>query len=231
MQPAPRPPSDLPPLRAGERLSQAEFHRRYEGYPEDVKFELIGGVVHMASPLFRPHGKHHHLLSGVFFFYEEATPGIEGMDNTTTILGKHSELQPDLLLRVLSEYGGQSRVDEHERIVGAPELVAEVAHSREDIDLGSKRADYERAGVGEYLVVCLGAQELRWLDFHRGTEIRPRQGIYRSRVFPGLWIDGRALLERNLTRLRQVAEEGVASPAHARFVERLARARRRASRD
>jgi hypothetical protein len=34
--------SELPPLHNGDRLTQPEFHRRYEGYPEDVKFELKG---------------------------------------------------------------------------------------------------------------------------------------------------------------------------------------------
>ncbi len=30
---------ELPPLRNGDRLTQPEFHGRYEAYPEDVKFE------------------------------------------------------------------------------------------------------------------------------------------------------------------------------------------------
>ena len=38
-------------LENGDQMTQAEFHRRYKAYPEDVKFELIGGVVHMASPM------------------------------------------------------------------------------------------------------------------------------------------------------------------------------------
>src|SRR5262249_5049943 len=47
----PRTPTEqTPPLEDGQRLTQPEFHRRYQAYPEDVKFELIGGVVHMASP-------------------------------------------------------------------------------------------------------------------------------------------------------------------------------------
>jgi Uma2 family endonuclease len=217
-------------LRAGEHLSQVEFHRRYEAYPEDVKFELIDGVVYMASPLHRPHGKYHHLLGGVLFLYEKATPGVEGLDNTTTILSQQDELQPDLSLRILTEHGGQSRVDEQERIVDAPELVAEVASSSEDVDLGSKRRDYERTGVCEYLVLCLGTQELRWFDFHRGREIRSRGGIYRSRVFPGMWLDGPALLGQNLIRLDEVIQQGIASSAHARFLARLARAHRRLSR-
>ncbi len=47
----------LPILENGDHMSQAEFHRRYEAYPEDTKFELIGGVVYMASPQRIDHGE------------------------------------------------------------------------------------------------------------------------------------------------------------------------------
>src|SRR5713101_3731086 len=97
----------LPPLENGDHLTQAEFHRRYEAYPEDVKFELIGGIVYMASPK-RPHGTSHFKLSLVFAIYEAGTPGVEGADNMTAILGEESEPQPDLMLRLLKECGGQS---------------------------------------------------------------------------------------------------------------------------
>jgi hypothetical protein len=43
------------PLVNGDRMTQPEFHRRYELYPEDEKWELVGGIVYMASPLALPH--------------------------------------------------------------------------------------------------------------------------------------------------------------------------------
>src|SRR6516165_3930868 len=101
--------SELALLHNGDHLTQPEFHRRYETYPEDVKFELIGGIVYMASPLFCDHGTYHPELSLVLTFYKAATPGVEVADNMTTILGEESEPQPDLMLRLLTEYGGQSR--------------------------------------------------------------------------------------------------------------------------
>src|SRR5438046_1254616 len=93
--------STPPTLRPGDCLTQEEFHRRYEQYLGDVKFELIGGVVYMASPQKRRHGGHHPKLSAALVLYESRTPGVELLDNTTTILGKSSEPQPDLALRVL----------------------------------------------------------------------------------------------------------------------------------
>jgi Uma2 family endonuclease len=216
-------------LRQGQRLTQKEFHRRYTAYPEDVKAELIGGVVHMPSPLGKLHGDSHGIVVGLGWTYSVATPGVRVSDNATTILGEESEPQPDVSLRILAEYGGQERPSER-FIEGAPEWIAEVADSSEDIDLGAKRIDYEQAGVREYLVVYLAEQVIHWFDSRAGGELRPtRQGIYRSGIFPGLWIDGPALLAGNGTRLLEVVQQGIASRAHGAFVNRLARAHQRLS--
>ena len=80
---------------------QAEFHRRYEAYPEDVKFELIGGIVYMASPLRWPHARYTNKLGMAFGLYEASTPGVEAGDDATAIRGDESEPQPDLALRIL----------------------------------------------------------------------------------------------------------------------------------
>jgi Uma2 family endonuclease len=210
------------PLVNGERMNQPEFHRRYRTRPERERWELIGGVVYMASPLGQAHGSYHPELTGPLWLYKNATPGVELLDNVTAILGEESETQPDLELRILPAYGGQSRDTEDQYVGGAPELVVEIAHSTRAIALGAKRDDYEGAGVVEYLVLSVEEQQLHWFDFRTDKLIRPtRQGVYRSRVFPGLWIDGRALVARDSKRLIEVIHEGLASPEHARFVKRL----------
>lgn len=217
----------LPPLKHGDRMKQSEFHQRYEAYPEDIKFELIGGVVYMASPLRRAHGRYHPVLSGVLWLYQNATPGVEVLDNTTTILGEESEPQPDLELRILSEFGGQSRETADDYVEGPPELMVEVSHSTKTFDMRQKREDYRRAKVLEYLVLCVEEQELYWWHFPSGRTIKPnRQGIFRSRVFPGLWIDGQALLGCDTKRLIVVLDPGLASRAHAAFAKRLEAKRR-----
>jgi Uma2 family endonuclease len=222
-----RPPAErrtrpVPFLVNGQRMKQPEFHRRYEACPPHEKWELIGGIVYMTSPLRYPHGAYDFSLGGAFVLYAAATPGVEGAHNATSILGEESEPQPDLSLRISAEYGGRSRVNEAEYLEGPPELIAEIAYSSIDIDMHRKREDYERAGVAEYLVVCIEEQQLHWFDFRTGQPIRPtRQGAYRSRVFPGLWIDGPALLARDSKRLIEVIQRGLASPEHARFVKRL----------
>jgi Uma2 family endonuclease len=214
-------------LHNGDRMKQPEFHRRYEAYPEDVKFELVGGIVYMASPLRRPHGVYHVTLSGVFALYEAATPGVEAADNATVILGEESEPQPDLNLRVLPECGGQTRVNDEEYLEGAPELLAEIAHSSRALDLNQKRQDYEQAGVLEYLVLSLEERALHWFDFTTGRPIRAdRDGVARSRVFPGLWIHVASLLDRDGPPLHATLQQGLAGRAHAAFVKRLDKARR-----
>ena len=218
----------IPLLVNGDRMGQAEFHRRYKTYPRHVKFELIGGTVYMASPVRMTHGRYDEELAYLFKTYSNATPGVESAGNTTTILGEESEPQPDRFLRILSEYGGHSTVDAEDYLTGPPELLAEVASSSRAIDLHQKRDDYERAGVLEYLVVCVEEPELHWFHFASGGLITPnRQGVCCSQVFPGLWIHQQALLQRDSSRLEAVLRQGLASRVHAAFVKRLEKARKR----
>jgi Uma2 family endonuclease len=211
-------------------MKQPEFHRRYLQYPEDVKFELIGGVVYMASPLSIPHSEHDDEVGFVLSLYRRATPGTQALHNATAILGEESEPQPDLGLRILPEYGGQSRTNEEELVEGAPELLVEIAFSRRSIDMHAKRADYQQAGVVEYIVVCREESELHWFHFPSSRQIAPdSEGIAKSKVFPGLWLAVPALLALESGRVREVAEQGLASKAHATFVRRLEAARRRRS--
>lgn len=212
-----RPP---PILENGDRLSQPEFHRRYEQMAEDVKAELIGGVVYMASPLRAPHGGGSRLIASVLGTYQAATPGVDGEDNATTILGEQSEPQPDHLLRLSPERGGRSRVNKEQYLVGPPELVIEIAHSTAAIDLHAKKEDYRDAGVMEYVVVCLEEErKVRAFDLPKGQPWPiPEDGIWRSRVFPGLWIDTKALLANDAARLLRTARKGLASAEQKAFV-------------
>jgi Uma2 family endonuclease len=210
-------------LHNGDRLTQVEFHRRYLAMPAGTKAELIGGIVHMPWPARMPHRRSHGLLAGVLFNYEDATPGVEMADEGTIILGETSEPEPDLQLRLLPEYGGRSRVNEAGYLVGPPELLIEVAHSSESIDLHAKRADYAKAGVVEYLVLLIREGGFRAFDLAANRELETgAEGIYRSKVFPGLWIDPAAAVKSDRRRLISVLRKGLRSPEHRSFVKRLA---------
>ena len=220
-------------VRAGDQDAATEFMRRYELTPPGFTAELIGGVVHVPSRLSRPHGRGSFVLTTWLGVYQARTPGVEGLENATTVMDELGVPQPDVQLRILPECGGQTR-DEGQYVAGAPELVVEVAQSSRPIDLGAKRADYERAGVKEYVVVTLDPAEVHW-HVRRGKElvrVRPgRDGLYRSKVFPGLWLDPSALLNQEIASVFATLDRGLATPEHQAFVARLANAAARARRD
>jgi len=214
----------VPPLEAGDHLDQQTFHERYEAMPPDLKAELIGGVVYMPSLAKAPHARNSGKIAQWLGFYEVSTPGVEVLDNATAILGEDSEPQPDSALRILETHGGQSEIDDDEYLIGAPELVVEVASSSASYDLHSKLRDYERYGVKEYVVVVVRQKAVRWF-VHDGQKFIERaadtDGLFRSTIFGGLWLDPTALFARDLKRLRDVVESGLASPEHADTVKRL----------
>jgi Uma2 family endonuclease len=221
-------PESQPPLEAGDRLDQPTFHARYEAMPEGTRAELIEGIVYISSPLKRPHGRVHTIVIGWLLAYERATPGIEVLDNATNILGPQSEPQPDVSVRILPEYGGQTH-EENEYIVGAPELLVEIASGTESIDLHAKRRDYEQAGVREYVVLILRQARVLWLRLRDGrfTELTPAaDGTLRSEVFPGLWLDPLALFRHDLPIVLEVLRQGLETPEHAELVRRLGTARK-----
>jgi Uma2 family endonuclease len=225
-QPSPgagAPEPAVPPLEAGDRLDQATFHQRYEAMPEGTRAELIGGTVHMPSPTKRRHSFHHGLVYLWLSRYRKATPGTEAHLTASSLLGPESEPQPDACLLISQPHGGQSSVRD-DYIVGAPELIVEIASSTESIDLHAKKADYEKGGVREYVVAALRHGRVFWFGLRDDVfaEMPPDpDGHLRSQVFPGLWLDPAALLAGDEDRLMAALEAGLATPEHAAFVTRL----------
>jgi Uma2 family endonuclease len=212
----------------GQRLDQPTFHAFYEAMPAGTRAELIDGVVLMPSPVGRDHGLAHVSVIVWLDYYAEKTQGVEAMDNAAAILGWKSEPQPDALLRVSPEAGGRTS-DEGGYVHGAPELVVEVARTTRYVDLGPKLADYERAGVIEYVVVAIEPDEIFWFRQEQGALVQQpidADGLYRSKEFTGLWLDPQALLSGDRARQRAAVDLGCATPEHAEFVERLASARK-----
>jgi Uma2 family endonuclease len=137
-----------------------------------------------------------------------------------------------LNLRVPGTLGGNNWIDAAGYIVGAPELLVEISRSSRSFGLNQKKTDYERAGVAEYVVIEIDPNRIHWF-VRRGDhfeEMPPRpDGIYRSEVFPGLWLDPAAFFAADLQRLNEVLEQGVRTPEHEAFVAKLAAARSSAS--
>lgn len=215
--------SHLPPLEAGDHLDQATFHARYEAMPEDFRAELIEGMVFVPSPLRSEHGVYHALIMGWLTNYWIATPGTEARDNATAILGDFSEPQPDAALIIDPACGGQTGLSDG-YATGPPELIVEVASSSEAIDLHAKRRDYEQAGVLEYVVVALRQRAVRWFVLQAGTYRdvgADEHGMFKSTVFPGLWLHAPALLQLNGQQVMDTLRQGLGTPEHAAFMRQL----------
>src|SRR5262245_28517129 len=223
----PEPPREraLQPLENGEHLSAREFLRRYEAMPELKKAELIRGIVYMGSPVrAREHGKPDALIQTWLGVYTNHTPGVDHAINSTTCLSNDDVPQPDGILQILPEYGGQSRIDEDGYILGAPELVVEVAASSTAIDAYEKRESYATYGAREYLLWRTLDQDVNWWWLDQGA-YQPlpvdNNGIIRSRVFPGLWLDRAALLQKDRARLIECLQRGLQSAEHQAFIAEL----------
>lgn len=213
----------LPSLENGDRLNRHEFERRYKAMPHLKKAELIEGVVYMAAALrFRSHGQPHGNLIIWLGNYKVATPGVELGIEPTVRLDLDNSPQPDAVLLITEQYGGQAWLSDDDYVEGAPELVAEIAASSAAIDLGDKKRAYRRNGIKEYIVWQVFEQKIDWFHLEDGEYVPlpvDQHGVIRSRVFPGLWLAVEELLTGNMLQVLAVLQAGLASLEQAAFVE------------
>jgi Uma2 family endonuclease len=214
------------PLKRGDRLTREEFLRIWDAHPEIKNAELIGGIVYMASPVSAEHGDMDGVAGGWAFTYTVRTPGTVIGHNATSLLLEDAP-QADINVRILPECGGRSR-REGLYLGGTPELFVEICGSSASYDLHEKLDLYQSAGIPEYLAILMYEREIRWHQLVNGTYQRlppDADGIWRSRILPGLWLDGTALLADDAVRLLAKLDEGLRSPEHQAFVDKLAQAR------
>jgi Uma2 family endonuclease len=215
----------VPLLENGDRLTRDEFERRYLAMPQVKKAELVEGVVHMPSPVrILRHGQPHGFIVTWVGVYLASTPGTIMGDNSTARLDLDNEPQPDVLLMIDPANGGQARISADDYIEDAPELVCEIAGSSESIDLHTKLNVYRRNGVREYLVWVTGSREVFWyvLAGSQYERLAPgADGLLRSTLFPGLWLDAGALTAGNLLRTLEVVRMGTESKEHKDFVLKI----------
>lgn len=215
----------IPPLENGDRLNRYEFERRYNSRPNHKKAELIEGIVYMAAALrFKSHGQPHGWIIGWLVAYEAMTPGVAVGIEPTVRLDIDNEPQPDAVLLIKPEAGGQAQLSDDDYIEGAPELIVEIAASSVAIDLHAKKQAYRRNGVKEYIVWQVLDQKISWFYLEKGEYLdlnADSDGILHSRVFPGLWLAVHELLAGNMQRVLAVLQEGLQSSEHSEFIQRL----------
>ena len=193
-------------LHSGDRMSRDEFLWRWEQLPDLKRAELIDGVVYLSSPLSEIHSDYEQLVNRWLSHYEENVPGLKILPNATWLLDASSP-QPDLaLLRIdgTSHSAGKYRQ-------GPPELVVEICYSSRAYDLGPKLELYRRNGVQEYLTVLLEDKKVQWRILREGQYelLKPSpDGILKSEIFPGLWLDTQALFPPDRKRLLAALDAG-----------------------
>jgi Uma2 family endonuclease len=218
-----------PLLHNGDRMNAAEFEARYTAMPYLKKAELLEGVVYMSSPVsLEYHGEPHSEIVGWLLYYKSLTRGVRSGDNTTVRLGLKDQPQPDALLMIPPLAGGQATILSDGFVSGAPELACEVAYTSASYDLGIKQRVFAEHGIREYLVWIIDQKRIEWFVLEDGQYVSRNpdaNDIFRSTVFPGLWLDWKSLLTGDLARVFAVVQQGCATPEHKAFVEQLAAAK------
>ena len=196
---------------SGDRLSREEFLERWERTPALKKAELIDGVVYLPSPVSFGHGFFDTVLQMLLNNYAAKTPGCETIANATWLM-LDSAPQPDSCLCWVPATGKIKTTKD--LATGSPELIVEVAVSSRSYDLGPKLALYQRAEVQEFVAVLVEEERIEWRILEGGS-YRLMQadadGIFHSKVFPGLWLDSAALWRMDRSQLLAVLEQGLQS--------------------
>ena len=120
------------------------------------------------------------------------------------------------------ELGGPCVLQRTATSKGAPELVAEVATSSVRLRSGyansmhTERAASTSTSSGEVL-----DRKIDWFVLNDGRfepQLPSAEGILRSTIFPGLWLDQAALFEDNLNAVLAIVQRGLSSLEHSDFV-------------
>ena len=221
----PGPAAGVAPLDNGDHLTRDEFERRFDATPGLKKAELIEGVVYMPPAVRWDHhaGPHADLITWLGV-YRAGTPGVRVGAEGSLRLDLDNEPQPDAAMLIEPASGGQARISADDYVEGAPELVAEVAASSVGMDLNTKLRVYRRNGVREYLVWRVRDAAIDWFVLRQGRYeplTAGADGILRSEVFPGLWMDAAAMVRSDVAAVLRVLQQGLAAPEHAAFAARL----------
>ncbi len=159
--------------------------------------------------------------------YLIANPRLRAGANGTWHLPGQNVPQPDLALWIAEKHGGRVRIV-NDYPVGAPELIIEISKTASARDRGSKLAMYREGGVSEYVTVHPKQRKIVWRQLVNGRYHElpaDEDGWFRSRIFPGLWLDPEALWTRDLAGLANAVAKGVAATATPPARKRTARRR------
>jgi Uma2 family endonuclease len=216
----------VPQLLNGDHLTAPEFERRYEAVQEDQRAELIEGIVVMSPPISSDHGKANSLFDRLLGHYATATPRTAVAVNTSVRMDGRNEYQPDVMLWIETGNMSRLRMGANGVLEGRPELAVEIALSSRSYDLHEKKAVYQRNQVPEYVVWEVMDARIQWFILKKGEYVLSNEradGLHCSRIFPGLWLNLRALVSGDDKKVFRALDRGLKSAGHKMFVKQLAK--------
>jgi Uma2 family endonuclease len=214
----------IPELVDGDRMTADEFERRYHASAHIKKAELIEGVVYVASPVSAEHSRPHALVPQWLGYYQLNTPFLNCYVDGTVRINDLNQPQPDVFLLIDPDHGGRTTISPDHYVEGAPELVIEISVSSKSFDLKEKLEVYRQGGALEYIVWRVLDRAIDWFILRDGRYERlplGEDGLYRSEIFPGLWLDPEALIRGDLSGVHRAVQLGTATAEHEDFVQRL----------
>lgn len=182
-----------------DRVSFEEF---LEWLDEDTHAEWVDGEVILKMPVSVEHQKVNSFLYQIISAWmnyhqlgETYHPPL--LVRFTLPDGKRVAREPDIVVILNSNPGAFTE----QYFEGVPDLIVEVVSpGRRNVDRLTKFEEYESAGVPEYWVID---PERRYAEFFQLDEsgayriaLSGSEGVYRSRVLEGFWLEVRWLWER-----------------------------------
>jgi Uma2 family endonuclease len=193
----------------GGDVTFAEF---LETIGDDVKADLIDGVIYMASP---ENLEHNELIvwlaTSIGQFVEHWDLGRVTVNRVAYRLGDKGGPEPDIAV-VLKARTGRLRKG---YVEGRPDLVIEiVSPDSVERDYEKKWKQYEDARVPEYWIIDPLDQRATFLCYRAGRFVKAvvRDQIYRSRILPGFELDVRWLWPRPLPPTLKIVQSLLGRP-------------------
>src|SRR5579875_612507 len=178
---------------------------------EDQKADLIDGVIYMASPENTDANDLFIWLIIILRSYADKKKlGRVFGSRVACRLDDRNAPEPDILF---------VRNEHRERlhrggVEGPPDLAIEIV-SPESVerDYEKKRKQYQRFGVSEYWIIDDEEKTILQLRLNRRgryTEVRPRHGMFHSKVLPGFFLDPNWLWQKPRPFALDIAQQVIA---------------------
>jgi Uma2 family endonuclease len=157
---------------------------------EDDKADLIGGVIFMASPENLEHYRIKMWLMRLLEDYLTLRAILGEVFGIKIAFRLDAKNAPEPDIAYVS--GERLHLMKYSYVDGPPDWVAEIASPDSiDRDYNQKLLQYERFGVGEYLIIDPLNERLTCYRLGRNGKyklVRARKGTYASKVIPGFWV-------------------------------------------